>query len=77
MTEPNPLVDPVHVQDAHLVQAATHQPQRTASLFKRLVKSPTGLFSLVVLEEWLRAAGTAPAPRERSRAADLSAAAVS
>jgi len=49
MTEPNPLVDPVHVQDAHLVQAATHQPQRTASLFKRLVKSPTGLFSLVVL----------------------------
>jgi peptide/nickel transport system permease protein len=49
MTEPSPLVDPIHTTEAHLVDAAVHQPQRRLSLFRRLVKTPTGLFSIVVL----------------------------
>jgi peptide/nickel transport system permease protein len=49
MTEPTPLVDPIHSTEAHIVDAATHQPQRRVSLFRRLLKTPTGLFSVVVL----------------------------
>jgi ABC-type dipeptide/oligopeptide/nickel transport system ATPase component/ABC-type dipeptide/oligopeptide/nickel transport system permease subunit len=48
MTEPTPLIDPIHTAEAHLIDAATHQPQRV-SLFRRLLKAPTGLFSIVVL----------------------------
>jgi len=49
MTEPTPLVDTIHSQEAKIVDAATHQPQRRVSLFRRLLKTPTGLFAVVVL----------------------------
>jgi peptide/nickel transport system permease protein len=48
MTEPTPLVDPISNSEAHLVDTATHTPQRV-SLFRRLLKTPTGLFSIIVL----------------------------
>jgi peptide/nickel transport system permease protein len=48
MTEPTPLVDPIDNTEAHLVATATHTPQKV-SLFRRLIKTPTGLFAMVVL----------------------------
>src|SRR5919107_3220617 len=48
MTEPTPLVDPISNSEAHLVDTATHTPQRV-SLFRRLLKTPTGLFSIIIL----------------------------
>jgi peptide/nickel transport system permease protein len=44
-----PLTDPMDATEAHLVEAATHQPQRRVSLFRRLLKTPSGLFSVGVL----------------------------
>src|SRR2546425_24292 len=44
MTEPTPMVDPVHTIEAHVVDAATHTPQHVP-LFRRLLKTPTGLFA--------------------------------
>jgi hypothetical protein len=40
MTEPSALVDPMHNQEAHMVDAAVHRPQRV-SLFGRLLKTRT------------------------------------
>jgi peptide/nickel transport system permease protein len=48
MTEPTPLLDPIDNTEAHLVATVTHTPQRV-SLFRRLIKTPTGLFAIVVL----------------------------
>ena len=48
MTEPTSLVDPIDNTEAHLIATATHTPQRV-SLIRRLAKTPTGLFAMVVL----------------------------
>jgi ABC-type dipeptide/oligopeptide/nickel transport system ATPase component/ABC-type dipeptide/oligopeptide/nickel transport system permease subunit len=48
MTEPNPLLDPIDMAEAHVIDAATHTPQRQ-SLFRRLLKTPTGLISIIIL----------------------------
>jgi peptide/nickel transport system permease protein len=48
MTEPTPLVDPIDNTEAHLIDTATHAPQRV-SLLRRLLRTPTGLISIIIL----------------------------